>query len=146
MEILASNKKISFLYSILEHVEAGIVLQGCEVKSLRQGKVSLNGSFISIVNGEVILKNCEIQAYTNADGKLDIRRERKLLLHKAEINKLDSKVKEKGLTLVPSKIYLKDGLVKLEIALCRGKHSYDKKESLKQRDLQRELSQSYKVK
>ena len=146
MEILASNKKISFLYSILEQVEAGIVLQGCEVKSLRQGKVSLNGSFISIVNGEVILKNCEIQAYTNADGKLDIRRERKLLLHKAEINKLDSKVKEKGLTLVPSKIYLKDGLVKLEIALCRGKHSYDKKESLKQRDLQRELSQSYKVK
>lgn len=146
MEILASNKKISFLYSILEHVEAGIVLQGCEVKSLRQGKVSLNGSFISIVNGEVILKNCEIQAYTNADGKLDIRRERKLLLHKAEINKLDSKVKEKGLTLVPSKIYLKDGLVKLEIALCRGKHSYDKKESLKQRDLQRELSRSYKVK
>ena len=146
MEILASNKKISFLYSILEHVEAGIVLQGCEVKSLRQGKVSLNGSFISIVNGEVILKNCEIQAYTNADGKLDIRRERKLLLHKAEINKLDGKVKERGLTLVPSKIYLKDGLVKLEIALCRGKHSYDKKESLKQRDLQRELSRSYKVK
>lgn len=146
MEILASNKKISFLYNILERVEAGIVLQGCEVKSLKQGKVSLNGSFISIVNGEVVLKNCEIQAYTNADGKLDTKRERKLLLHKAEINKLDAKVKEKGLTLVPDKIYLKNGLVKLEIALCRGKHSYDKKESIKQRDITRELSRNYKVK
>ena len=144
MKTIIENKKIDFLYYKLDTVETGISLLGPEVKSLRLGKCSLNGAYISIVSGECFLKNCEIPLYDKSGEKLDVKRERKLLLHKSEILKLDQKVKEKGLTLVPSKIYFKNQKVKVEVCLCRGKNTVDKKQTLKERDLKREMEKEFK--
>ena len=128
-------------------MECGIALAGSEVKSLRAGKVSLVGSFVSIHFGECFLKNCEIASYEKSSFKLDIKRDRKLLLHKAEIKKLEQKVQEKGLTLVPSKIYFNDrGKVKVEICLCKGKNTVDKRVALKEKALKRDLQREFKVK
>lgn len=147
MKTVSENRKLSFLYYVLDSVECGIALAGSEVKSLRAGKVSLSGSFVSIHSGECFLKNCEIASYDKASFKLAIKRDRKLLLHKAEIKKLEQKVQEKGLTLIPSKIYFNDsGKVKVEICLCRGKNTVDKKQSLKEKDLNRDLQREFKGK
>jgi len=147
MKTISENRKLSFLYYVIDSVECGISLVGSEVKSLRAGKISLNGSFVSIKNRECFLKNCEISLYDKSSEKIDIKRDRKLLLHKREIEKLDEKVKEKGLTLIPSRIYFNDrGKVKLEICLCKGKNTVDKKQSLKEKDLKRDLQREFKVK
>lgn len=144
-KIIIENKKATFLYYIMDSFEAGIVLTGAEVKSIRSGKISLNGAFVSIVGLECYLKNCEISPYTMSNERIETKRERKLLLNKREILKLSKQTQEKGFTLIPTKVYFKDGRVKVEIALCKGKHTYDKKEATKERDLNRELQRELKT-
>ncbi len=145
MKIIATNKKAYFDYFVLETLECGIVLEGCEVKSVRLGNVSLKDSFVSITsNNEVFVKNMHIKSYEKASFPVEEKRNRKLLLNKHEINKLSAKVKEKGLTLVPLKIYLKDSLVKLEVGLVKGKHTYDKKQVLKEKDIERDTTRQLK--
>lgn len=141
MRVIAENKKATFNYEILERLEAGIALLGSEVKSIREGRVSLKESFADIKDGEVYLINCHISPYEAANRfNHEPMRTRKLLLHRQEIKRLTGKIKEKGLTLIPTKIYLNDkGKVKVEIALARGKRAYEKKEAIKARDLEREL-------
>lgn len=145
MPTLAINKKASFDYELLETYEAGLVLFGFEVKSVREGLAGLKGSYISIrtTNGktELYLIGCQIPPYKYA-GPLpdyDKSRERKLLLNRKEINRLLGKNKEEGLTLVPLKIYTKHSFLKLEFAIGRGKKKYDKRESIKKRELDRTL-------
>ena len=140
MKIIATNKKAYFEYEVLETFEAGIVLMGCEVKSLRQGHVSLANSFVQVSRGELWLKNCYIKTYEKATSFCpDERQMRKLLMSKREILKLESTIKEKGLSVVPLKIYFNDrNLVKLEIAIARGKKLYDKRRTIKERDQKRE--------
>lgn len=139
-KVICTNKYAFFEYSILESYEAGIVLEGSEVKSLRAGNVNLKDSFCLIQNGELYLKNTHIAVYdkSGAFNTKDAKKDRKLLLHKQEIRKIKSKVSEQGLTLVPIKIYFKQSLIKIELALCRGKHTYDKKQVIKEKDLNRE--------
>lgn len=140
MKILATNRIANHNYFILQTFEAGIVLEGCEVKSLRAGKADLKDSFVLVTStGELVLKNMYIAPYEKAGiVKLDDRRDRKLLMHKQEISRLKDKVQQKGLTIVPLKVYLKDQYVKVDIGLAKGKHTYDKKDSLKEKDLERE--------
>ena len=146
MKIVATNKKAYHDYFILDTVECGIVLVGSEVKSVRLGNVNLKDSFCSITSqNEVFVKGMHIKNYEKASAFLeDEKRNRKLLLNKHEINKLASKVKQSGFTLVPLKVYLKDSLVKIEIGLAKGKHTYDKKESLKEKDIMRDTSRILK--
>jgi len=141
MKIVAENKKAFFNYDLLEKLEAGISLLGSEVKSIREGRVSLKESFAEIRNGEVYLLNCHISPYEAANRfNHEPRRPRKLLLHKQEIKRLTGKIKEKGLTLIPTKVYFKEkGKVKIEIALARGKRAFEKKEAIKARDVEREV-------
>lgn len=136
-----SNRKARFEYEILDVMEAGIELKGTEVKSLRQGKASLDESFAIIHRGEVFLENMQITPYEQgAIENHDPKRSRKLLLHREEIEKLRLKVSDKGLTLIPLKLYFNDkGKAKIELALARGKKLHDKRESIKKRDLEREL-------
>lgn len=141
--IVATNKKAKFEYFIEDTFEAGIELKGSEVKSIRDGGLSLAESFVMIDKGEVFLKNCYIKPYRNCASYIpDERRNRKLLLHRREINKLTAKVKEKGYTLVAEKVYFKDGKVKVQIALAIGKKLYDKRESIKQNTIKREIEAS----
>lgn len=146
MKIVAVNKSASFEYFIEEKFEAGIVLEGSEVKSIRKSNCNLNDSFCFVRKGEVTLKNMHIAVYdrSGAFNTRDSRRDRKLLLHKSEIAKIVGKVNEKGYTLVPLKVYFKDSLIKVEVALCRGKHTYDKRQSLKEKDLKREADRHMK--
>ncbi|MDA3802339.1 MAG: SsrA-binding protein SmpB [Patescibacteria group bacterium] len=145
MSALAQNKKANFDYEILEKYEAGLVLFGHEVKSLRDGQGSLKGSFISVrtKNGktELYLINCLIPPYKRAGTLPDYnpRRERKLLIKKTEINRLIGKKQVEGLTLIPLRIYTNHSFLKLEFALARGKKKYDKRESIKRRDMDRRL-------
>ncbi len=144
MKVIAVNRSASFEYFIQEKYEAGIVLEGAEVKSLRAGKASIGESFCEVRGGEIYIKNMHIALYdkSGAFSTRDSRKDRKLLLHRAEIFKIVGKVNERGFTLVPLKIYFKDALVKVEVALCKGKHAYDKKQSIKERDLKREMDRS----
>lgn len=146
MKIIALNKSASYEYFIEDKYEAGIVLEGGEVKSLRAGKASLGESFCEIRGGEIFLKNMHIAVYdkSGAFSTRDSRKDRKLLLHREEIAKIVGKVNERGYTLVPLKIYWKDALVKAEIALCKGKHTYDKKRALMERDVKRETDRALK--
>lgn len=146
MKIIAKNRTASFEYFIEDKYEAGIVLEGNEVKSLRQGNVNLNDSFCLVKNGQVTLENAHIALYekTSAFASRNTRRARKLLLHKNEIAKIAGKIREKGYTLVPLALYFKDALVKVEVALCRGKHTYDKKQALAERDRKRETERAIK--
>lgn len=139
MKIIATNKSAHFEYFIEDAFEAGIVLEGSELKSLRGGSVSMNESFCELRQGEVFLKNMHIALYdkSGAFSTKDSRKDRKLLLHKQEIHKIVGRVNEKGYTLVPLRLYWKDALVKVEIALCKGKHTYDKKRSIAERDVKR---------
>ena len=144
--MIAVNKSASFEYFIEEKYEAGVVLEGAEVKSLRAGKASLGESFCELRRGEVYLKNMHIALYdkSGAFSTKDSRKDRKLLLHRGEIHKIVGKVNERGYTLVPLKIYFKDALVKVEVALCKGKHTYDKKRSLAERDEKRATDRAIK--
>ena len=137
MKILAENRVARHEYFIDDTYEAGISLDGGEVKSVRAGSVNLRDSFCVIKNAEVFIKNMHIAVYdkSGAFNTSDSKRDRRLLLHKSEIRRLIGKVNEKGYTLVPLKIYLKQSLIKVEVGLCKGKHTYDKKQSLKERDL-----------
>lgn len=139
MNVIAVNRSASFEYFIEEKYEAGVVLEGSEIKSLRAGKASLGESFCEIRRGEIFLKNMHIALYdkSGAFNTRDARRDRKLLLHRQEIAKIIGRVNEKGYTLVPLRLYFKDALVKVEIALCKGKHTYDKRQSIKERDIKR---------
>lgn len=139
MKVIATNKSINFEYFVVDRFEAGIELKGCEVKSIREGNVSLKESFIFVRDGQMTLKNMHIAPYKQGSfSNVEPRRDRKLLMHKSEIARLFGKVQEKGYTLVPDKLYFKDSLIKMEVALCKGKQSYDKKRTIKERDLNRE--------
>ena len=146
MKIISVNKSASFEYFIEDRYEAGVVLEGSEVKSLRNNNCNLSDSFCFIRNGEVLLKNMHIAVYdkSGAFNTRESRRDRKLLLHKEEIAKISGKVNEKGYTLVPLKIYFSQALVKVEVGLCRGKHTFDKKKSLQEKDLVREKKRQIK--
>lgn len=144
-KIVAQNKKAWHEYSILETFETGIVLTGTEVKSLRLGKGNLKDSFGRIENNEVFLYNMHISPYPFANRfNHEPERTRKLLLHKSEIRKLIGKTKEKGLSLVPLKVYFKSGKCKIEIALAKGKKLFDKRESIKKKDMEREVAKEMK--
>jgi SsrA-binding protein len=136
---LATHRQATHNYFIEERMEAGMVLTGTEVKSLRQGRANLKDSYAILRKGEVWLLNCHISPYTHGNiQNHDPLRERKLLLHRDEIRKLDRRRKLSGLTLVPLRLYLKKGRVKVEISVARGKKLYDKRESIKKRDQDRE--------
>jgi len=146
MKVIAVNKSASFEYFIEEKYEAGIVLEGNEIKSLRDGAVNMNDSFCFVRGNTVSVKNMHIALYDKSDAfsTKDTRRDRKLLLHKKEIAKIAGKINRQGYTLVPLKIYLKDALVKMEVALCRGKHTFDKKQTIADRDRKRDTDREIK--
>ncbi len=145
-KLVANNKKAYFDYFIDEKYEAGIVLAGTEVKSLRQGKCSIKESFIRIENGEVLVYGMHISPYEKGNiFNKDPLRVKKLLLHKSEISRLAGKVAEKGCTLVPLQVYFKDGRAKMEIGLARGKKLYDKREDIARKDQRRETQRSFKI-
>ena len=143
MEIL--NRKARYDYELLDKFEAGIVLTGTEIKSIRNGQANLKDSYAIIKNNEAYLLNMHISEYKQGNQfNHDETRTRKLLLHKNEIKKINDKVSIKGLTLVPVKLYFVKGKAKIELAVARGKHTFDKKETIKQRDIEREVKKSLK--
>ena len=141
MKLIAKNKKAFFNYDILESFEAGIALLGTEVKSVREGRVSLKESYAELKEGEVFLINCHISPYGAASWlNHEPLRDKKLLLHKKEIKRLTGKIREKGLTLIPTKILINDkGKVKVEIGLAKGKKAYQKRDVIRERDRNREM-------
>jgi|TARA_B100000929_G_scaffold282117_1_gene261798 SsrA-binding protein len=141
--VVATNRKAFHEYHILETFEAGVQLKGSEVKSIREGKASLKQAYILIRKGEAWLKGSHIASYshTGSEGH-DPVRDRKLLLHKKEIQRIGSKLAEKGLTAVPTKLYFKGGLIKLEFGLAKGKKLYDKRETKKKRDVERDIQRA----
>ena len=146
-KLIANNKKAFHDYFIDETYEAGIALHGTEVKSMRMGKCSIKESFIRIENGEVFVYGMHVSPYEKGNiFNKDPLRVKKLLMHKYEINKLIGKVKEKGYTLVPLQVYFKEGKVKVEIGLARGKKLYDKREDIAKKDQRREAEKEFKVK
>ncbi len=145
MKIVATNKKAYHDYFVEDTYEAGIVLVGSEVKSIRQGAVNLRDSFAIVKNGEIWLIGAHISPYKMGSYfNVDPTRTRKLLLNRVEINKLIGKVQQKGFTLVPLKIYFKDSLVKIELGLCKGKELFDKRETLKRREEDRKMERILK--
>ncbi len=148
IKLVANNKKAYHDYFIEDSYETGIVLTGTEIKSVREGKVSIKESYAKIVNGEVIVMGMNISPYEQGNRyNVDPLRDRKLLMHKQEIRKLIGKLKESGLTLIPLKLYLnEDGRAKLELGLARGKKNYDKRESIAQRDAKRDIDRRMKNK
>ena len=144
-KLIATNKKAYHDYFIEDTYEAGVVLVGCEVKSVRAGAVNLRDSFVIIKNGEVWMLNVHIAPYKMGSyNNVDSKRTRKLLLNKREINKLRGKVEQKGYTLIPLKIYFKDALVKIEIGLCKGKELHDKRAAIKEKEVKRSIDRTLK--
>ena len=144
---VAVNRRASHDYYLEEKYECGMVLTGTEIKSVREGKVQFKDSYISIVHGEAWIKGMHISPYKQGSFfNVDEERDRKLLLHKYEIRKLYQKVKTKGYTLIPVRMYLKNGMAKMEIALAKGKNLYDKRETEKMRDAKREMEKALKLK
>ena len=142
-KIIARNRRARFEYEVLEQLEAGIALVGPEVKSLRAGKASLSDAYAIVRRGEVVLLNLHIPPYEPATRENpDPRRERKLLLHRAEIARLTGKVRERGFTLVPLLLYFRGGRAKVELGLVRGKRLYDRRESIRRRENERELARA----
>lgn len=140
IKIIGTNRKANFLYEILARYEAGIVLLGTEVKSLREAKVNLGDAYGRIIDNELWLYNSHINEYKFGSlNNHDPLRRRKLLMNKREIRKIKSKIEEQGLTLIPVKIYFKNARIKLELAVARGKKLYDKRESVKKRETERKL-------
>lgn len=147
VKVVAVNRRARFDYSVEESFEAGIVLEGTEVKSVKDGKISFPDAFAEVRNGEVWLRNFHISEYAfSSIFNHDPDRLKKLLLHAQEIKRLDRKVREKGFTLIPLAVYLKKGLVKLELGLCKGKKLYDKRADIKERDMDRELRRDFRRK
>ncbi|MCP2730788.1 SsrA-binding protein SmpB [Limnofasciculus baicalensis] len=145
-KVISDNREVRFRYEILETYEAGIELKGTEVKSIREGKVNLRDGYALIRDGQAWLLNVHISPYQKSADYFnhDPRRTRRLLLHKQEIRKLIGKVEQQGLTLVPLKMYFKKGFVKITIALGKGKKIHDKRETIKKREDQREMSRAMK--
>ena len=142
---LAQNKKASHDYHILDTIEAGIVLTGTEIKSIRAARINLKDGFAQIKNGEAWLMNVHISLYDQGNQfNHDPLRNRKLLLHKKQINQLAGEISKKGVTLVPLKVYIKNGFAKVLLGLAHGKHDYDKRESIKKRDQEREIRRTLK--
>ena len=142
-KILARNRKARHDYTVEETVEAGVVLAGSEVKSIRDGKVTLVDAFADVANGEAWLHQMEVGAYPFAHARNhEPRRRRKLLLHRREIDRLTGKIREKGYTLVPLSLYEKQGRVKVELALVHGKQEYDRRQDVKKREAQREIDRA----
>ena len=141
--ILIDNRKANYNYFLLEEYVAGIVLEGCEVKSIRSRDVNMSDSYCTFVGNELIIKNMHISPYKNSGftyKDYDPKRDRKLLLTKRELRKLQKDIQAKGYTIVPVNLYTNDkGLVKLTIAMAKGKHTYDKSQTIKERDLDREM-------
>ncbi|HIX53001.1 MAG TPA: SsrA-binding protein SmpB [Candidatus Lachnoclostridium stercoripullorum] len=147
VKLVANNKKAYHDYFIEDKFEAGIELFGTEVKSIRMGKCSIKESFIRIERGQVYIYGMHISPYEKGNiFNKDPLRVRKLLMHRAEINRLDSKLAEKGLTLVPLQVYFKGSLVKVEVGLARGKKLYDKRQDIAKKDARREVERDYKLK
>ncbi|MCD7865527.1 MAG: SsrA-binding protein SmpB [Clostridiales bacterium] len=147
IKLIANNKKAYHDYFIEETYEAGIALHGTEVKSVRMGKCSVKESFIRIENGEVIAYGLHISPYEKGNiFNRDPLRPKKLLLHRHEINRIAGKIKEKGYTLIPLKVYLKGSLIKVEIGLARGKKLYDKRQDIAKKDQKREAEREFKMK
>ena len=146
MKLVANNKKAYHDYFVDEKIEAGLVLHGTEVKSLRMGKCSIKESFIRIENGEMFVYGMHISPYEKGNiFNKDPLRVKKLLLHKSEINKLTGKIKEKGFTIVPLQVYFREGRAKMEIGLCRGKKLYDKRQDIAKKDMKREAEKEFKI-
>ncbi|MGD9973641.1 MAG: SsrA-binding protein SmpB [Desulfatirhabdiaceae bacterium] len=144
IKIVAENRKARFSYFIEDEFEAGMVLKGTEVKSLRNGRANLKDAYAKIQNGEVYLYQLHIGVYPYAYyGNHDPLRPRKLLLHQHEIRRLYGQVNEKGMSLIPLRIYFKNGKAKVVIALAKGKHLYDKRESIRQKDMKRDADRDY---
>jgi len=145
-KLICNNKKAYHDYFIEEKLEAGLVLQGTEVKSLRSGKANLNDSFMLVREGEAYLHNLNISHYEFGNRQNhQPDRNRKLLLHRREIDRLYGRIREKGLSVIPLRLYFKNGLVKVEIGLAKGKKLYDKREDMKAKDSHREMSQALKA-
>ena len=146
MQILVKNRKATFNYEILDKLEAGIKLVGTEVKSVKQGNMQISESFVQIKNGEIVLIGSHIDATkANSCWSHQPTRIRKLLLHKKEINKLAGQVKIKGYTIIPLEVYTKNGYIKILIGLAKGKHSYDKRETLKQKVIKMDVNRQLKT-
>ena len=147
VKLIANNKKAYFDYFIEDKWEAGISLYGTEVKSIRMGKVSIKESYIKIEKGEVFVYNMHVSPYEKGNiFNRDPIRVKKLLLHRGEINKISGKITEKGYTLVPLQVYIKDGLVKVEVGLAKGKKLYDKRDTIAKKDVRRENERDFKIK
>lgn len=146
MKIITVNRKAFHDYEILDKLEAGMVLTGSEVKSIREGRVNLKDSYVDIRNGEAFLINSHISQYPNAiHNNHEPERERKLLLHKREIKKLEQKVKNKGVSIIPLKMYFNlKGYIKLEIGIAKGKRAYEKRQKIKERDIIRDMDRELK--
>lgn len=143
---IAVNRAAFHEYEVIEKIESGIVLEGGEVKSAREGGINLKESFCMVQNGELFVKNMHIRLYdkSSAFSTRNPRRDRKLLVHKEELVRLKSKVEQKGLTLIPLKLYTKGSLIKIELGLCRGKHTFDKKRDLKEKDILKQSQREIK--
>ncbi len=146
IKVISSNRKAHFNYFLSDFLECGIELKGSEIKSIRNNKVNIDDSYILIKDLEAFIINMNISIYEKSSVfNHDPLRKRKLLLHKNEILKLKNKVDKDGYTIIPTKVYLRKGLCKIEIALAKGKKLYDKRESIKERDVKRKLDKKYKV-
>jgi SsrA-binding protein len=146
MAPVITNRKARHEYIFIEKIEAGISLMGTEVKSIREGRATLTDAYAFVEDGEIVLKGLHITPYSHtSQTKLDPRRDRKLLLHKSEIRRLSAKVREKGLTLVPLRLYFNArGIAKVELALAKGKREYDKRRTIAERDAEREMQRDLK--
>ena len=146
MKLITENRQARHEYFIEETHQAGICLEGSELKSIRAGNVNLKDSFCLIANGEVFIKNMHVAVYdkSGAYNTRDSKRDRKLLLKKAEINRLIGKIGEKGYALIPLEVYFEGSLCKIKLGLCKGKHVYDKKQSIKERDIKRSMEREIK--
>lgn len=143
LKLIAENKKARFDYSLEDTYEAGMVLTGSEVKSLRAGQVNLKDSYVAIIRGEAFLQNAHISEYKSSSYNNHLpERLRKLLLNQSELNQIEEYLTERGLSCVPTKIYFKNGRVKIEIAIAKGKKVGDKRQSIKEKDAQREMAQA----
>jgi len=147
MKVIATNKEAGYKYEIKQKIECGVELKGTEVKSLRDSKCNLKDSFALIRNNEVVLKNMYIAPYSHGNiNNVNETRDRKLLLHKSEILKLSLEIKQNGYTLIPTRIYFQGEYAKIEVALCKGKKNYDKRESIKEKEVKRRLDKLTKQK
>ncbi len=145
IKIVTTNRKAHFNYEVIEAYEAGVVLMGTEIKSVRDGKMSIGDSYCIARNGEVMMINSHIEEYIFGNRfNHEPKRTRKLLLHKKEIQRLIGKTSERGFSIIPLKAYFRRGKLKVEIALCRGKKAFDKKETLKERDLKKQFQKEVK--